>query len=189
MKLEIIKSEGLAHNSYYISDGKEAVVIDPRRDCEIYSKVAKKDCTTIKYILETHRNEDYVAGSLEMQKLTEAEIAHSKELAFKYGEQNLADGDSLTIGNVKIKTLYTPGHTNESLCYCAYPNENEAASMVFSGDTLLAGSVGRTDVYGKTASRHKPKNSTTACTRNSYRLGIMFLFIPLMGLEAFVDTI
>ncbi len=52
MKLEIIKSEGLAHNSYYLSDEGEAVVIDPRRDCEIYTQLAKKECTKIKYILK-----------------------------------------------------------------------------------------------------------------------------------------
>ena len=99
---------------------------------------------------ETHRNEDYVVGSLELQNMTEAEIGHSKDLPFKYGEHNLADGDTLTVGNMKIKALYTPGHTNESLCYVVYPTGSEAPSMVFSGDTLLAGSVGRTDLYGKT---------------------------------------
>ncbi len=67
MKLQIIKSEGLAHNSYYLSSENEAVVIDPRRDCEIYTQLAKEDCAKIKYILETHRNEDYVVGSLELQ--------------------------------------------------------------------------------------------------------------------------
>ena len=74
MKLEIIKSEGLAHNSYYLSDKQEAVIIDPRRDCEIYTQLAEKECTKIKYILETHRNEDYVVGSLELQNTTEGSI-------------------------------------------------------------------------------------------------------------------
>ncbi|HUK84635.1 MAG TPA: hypothetical protein VLU95_02115, partial [Candidatus Acidoferrum sp.] len=117
MKLEIIKSEGLAHNSYYFSDENEAIVIDPRRDCEIYTQLAEKECTKIKYVLETHRNEDFVIGSLELQNLTEAEIGHSNALPFKYGEHNLADGDILNVGSIKIKVLYTPGHTNESLCY------------------------------------------------------------------------
>src|SRR3989304_6330526 len=105
MKLKTIKSEGLAHNSYYLSDEGEAVVIDPRRDCEIYTQLAKRECAEIKYILETHRNEDYVVGSLELQNMTEAEIGHSKALEFKYGEHNLSDGDSLSFGNVKIKVL------------------------------------------------------------------------------------
>src|SRR4030067_1249223 len=151
MKLTAIKSEGLAHNSYYLSDEAEAVVIDPRRDCEVYTRLADKECTTIRYILETHRNEDYVVGSLELQNMTEAEIAHSNALPFKYGEHNLADGDTLNVGKVKIRALHTPGHTNESLCYIAYPPESAEATMVFTGDILFAGSVGRTDLYGKTA--------------------------------------
>ncbi len=151
MKLEIVKSEGLAHNSYYLSDEREAVVIDPRRDCEIYTELAKKDCAKIKYILETHRNEDYVVGSLELQNMTEAEIGHSNALPFKYGEHNLADGDILNVGNTKIKVLYTPGHTNESLCYVVFSSSGNEPLMVFTGDTLFAGSVGRTDLYGKTA--------------------------------------
>ena len=150
MKLEIIKSEGLAHNSYYLSDKQEAVIIDPRRDCEIYTQLAEKECTKIKYILETHRNEDYVVGSLELQNTTEGEIGHSNALPFKYGEHNLADGDILNGGNTKIKVFYTPGHTNESLCFAVYPSGSEVASSVFTGDSIFAGSVGRTDLYGKT---------------------------------------
>ncbi len=105
MKIKTIKSEGLAHNSYILFDQDEAVVIDPRRDCEIYTELAKEECAKIKYILETHRNEDYVIGSVELQNLTEAEIGHSNALPFKYGEHNLADGDTLNVGSIKIKVL------------------------------------------------------------------------------------
>lgn len=151
MKLQTVKSEGLAHNSYYLSDNGEAVVIDPRRDCEIYTQLAGEECAQIKYILETHRNEDYVIGSLELQNMTEAEIGHSNALGFKYGEHNLSDGDVLNVGNTKIKALYTPGHTNESICYLVYPSGSSEALMILTGDTLFAGSVGRTDLYGKPA--------------------------------------
>jgi hydroxyacylglutathione hydrolase len=151
MKIKTIKSEGLAHNSYILFEQGEAVVIDPRRDCEIYAELAKEECVQIKYVLETHRNEDYVIGSLELQNMTEAEIGHSNSLPFKYGEHNLVDGDTLNVGDIKIKTISTFGHTNESLCYVVYPPQNVEASLVFTGDTLFAGSVGRTDLYGKTS--------------------------------------
>jgi hydroxyacylglutathione hydrolase len=152
MKLQIVKSEGIAHNSYFLSDGDEAMVVDPRRDCQIYKRLAQEECAKIKYILETHRNEDYVVGSFELQNITDAEICHSKELPFKYGEHNLSDGETLNVGNLKIKALHTPGHTNESLCYTVYrPEQNGEALMVFTGDTLFVGSVGRTDLYGKDA--------------------------------------
>jgi hydroxyacylglutathione hydrolase len=149
LRLKIIKSEGLAHNSYYISDNSEAAIIDPRRDSHIYITIAKNDCAKITDILETHRNEDYVIGSLELQNQTDAEISHSNKLSFKYGEKNLADGDTLNVGKIKIKILSTPGHTDESLCYLLYPPTSPEPTMIFTGDTLFAGSVGRTDLYGK----------------------------------------
>ena len=89
MKLYTVKSEGLAHNSYMLTDGQEAAVIDPRRDCKIYTRIASKTCTKIRYIFETHRNEDYVVGSTELKTLTGAEICHSKQLRFAYGDHRL----------------------------------------------------------------------------------------------------
>jgi len=149
MLLDIIKSKGLAHNSYFLSDGEEALVVDPRRDCMVYTQLAKRDCVKIKYIMETHRNEDYVTGSLELQDITNAEIAHSKETPFKYGDHNLSDGETLNVGNLKIKALYTSGHTNDSMCYVVYESANSNdPMMVFTGDTLFAGDVGRTDLPG-----------------------------------------
>lgn len=148
MLLKIIKSKGLAHNSYFLADGEEALVVDPRRDCMVYTQLANRECAKIKYILETHRNEDYVIGSLELQKLTGAEIAHSKETPFKYGEHNLGDGETLNIGSLKLKALYTPGHTNDSMCYVVYDSLSNDPLMAFTGDTLFAGDVGRTDLPG-----------------------------------------
>jgi hydroxyacylglutathione hydrolase len=181
MKLKTIKSTGLAHNSYYLSSEGEAVVIDPRRDCEIYTQLAKQECTEIKYILETHRNEDYVAGSLELQNMTHAEIGHSSTLPFKYGEHNLSDGYILKVGSVKIKTLYTPGHTNESLSYLIYSPSNVEALMVFTGDTLFAGSVGRTDLYGKTAQRTQAEKLYSSLHEKLLPLGDHVLVYPAHG--------
>jgi glyoxylase-like metal-dependent hydrolase (beta-lactamase superfamily II) len=74
MKLELVKSSGIAHQSYFLCDSEEAVVIDPRRDCLVYKDLATKNCAKINYVFETHRNEDYVIGSLELQNITSAEI-------------------------------------------------------------------------------------------------------------------
>lgn len=181
MKVKTIKSEGLAHNSYYLSDEDEAVVIDPRRDCEIYTQLAKEECAHIRYILETHRNEDYVVGSMELQNMSEAEIAHSNAMPFKYGEHNLADGDALSVGKIKIKALHTPGHTNESLSYIAYPPESSEAMMVFTGDTLFAGSVGRTNLYGKTAQAVQAEKLYSSLHEKLLPLGDHVLVYPAHG--------
>jgi hydroxyacylglutathione hydrolase len=182
VKLKTIKSEGIAHNSYFLSDRGEAAVIDPRRDCQIYPRLAQKECAKIRYILETHRNEDYVIGSFELQNITDAEICHSNALSFKYGDQNLSDGDTLNVGNLKIKTLHTPGHTNESLCYAVQrPEQSNEALIVFTGDTLFVSSAGRTDLYGKEVHPTQAEKLYTSLHEKLLPLGNHVTIYPAHG--------
>ncbi len=148
MIFERIKSEGLAHLSYFVGSGNEAIVIDPRRDCQIYFDIARREGMKIKYIFETHRNEDYVIGSLELKELTDAEIYHGKGVDFKYGVF-VSDEQEFNFGSMKLTALHTPGHTDESMSYAlTYPESGKAPLMVFTGDALFVGDVGRTDLYG-----------------------------------------
>ncbi len=143
-----IKSEGLSQNAYFLGSENEAIVIDPRRDCQIFIDIAQQEEITIKGIFETHRNEDYVIGSIELAKRTRAEIYHGSKLDFKYG-QSLKDGQEFFFGKIKLVAIETPGHTNESMSYAlADLDVNEKPIMVFTGDTLFVGDVGRTDLYG-----------------------------------------
>ena len=182
MKLVTVTSEGLAHNSYYLSDEGEAAVIDPRRDCKIYTRLAEKECGEVKYILETHRNEDYVVGSQELQNMTEAEIGHGKGLPFKYGEHRFDDGDEVNVGSLRIRVLCTPGHTNESVCYVVYTSENpKCAALVFTGDTLFVGSVGRTDLYGKTKQPMQAEKLFKSINEKLLPLGDHVVIYPAHG--------
>lgn len=148
MFLKKVKSEGLSHNSYFIGSENEAVVIDPRRDCQIFIETAQQEEMTIKAIFETHRNEDYVIGSIELAQRTGAKIYHGSKLGFKYG-QPLEDGQEFFFGKLKLTAIETPGHTDESMSYTLADLEiSEKPVMVFTGDTLFVGDVGRTDLYG-----------------------------------------
>jgi hydroxyacylglutathione hydrolase len=148
MIFERIKSEGIAHLSYFLGSGNEAVVIDPRRDCQIYVDLARQNGMNIKYIFETHRNEDYVIGSQQLKTLTGADIYHGINLDFEYGSA-LKDKQDFTFGSLKLTVLHTPGHTDESMSYVLSDlNSNEVPVMVFTGDTLFVGDVGRTDLNG-----------------------------------------
>ncbi|MEM2112456.1 MAG: MBL fold metallo-hydrolase, partial [Candidatus Bathyarchaeia archaeon] len=101
MKFKIYKSEIVSHLSYMISSKNEAAVIDPRRDCETYLENARKWETKIKYIFETHRNEDYVIGSLELANATGAQVYHGPGLDWAYGK-TIEDGQEFAIGSLKI---------------------------------------------------------------------------------------
>ncbi|MFX1541058.1 MAG: rhodanese-like domain-containing protein [Promethearchaeota archaeon] len=149
MKFELISAPGIAHNSYFFADQGEAFVVDPRRDANIYLEMAKEACAEILYIFETHRNEDYVIGSSELQNLTGAEIAHSRQTPFKYGEHNVNDGDTFNISRFRVETLHTPGHTEDSICYSVTDTASSTRPfLVFTGDTLFVGDIGRTDLPG-----------------------------------------
>ncbi|MFO7917989.1 MAG: MBL fold metallo-hydrolase, partial [Anaerolineae bacterium] len=74
MLFERIESKGLAHYSYLIGNGGQAVVIDPRRDCDIYVEKPLRSGPRIPHILETHRNEDYLIGSVALASRTGATI-------------------------------------------------------------------------------------------------------------------
>ncbi|MBI5679911.1 MAG: MBL fold metallo-hydrolase [Methanobacterium sp.] len=148
MILEIIKSEGLAHNSYFIGSKGDAAVIDPRRDCDSYVNYSKKHDMKIKHIFETHRNEDYVIGSCELSKRVDASIYHGSCLDFSYGNY-VKEGNTFHIGSVELGILETPGHTDESISLTLKDKDvSDDIYMVFTGDTLFAGEVGRTDIYG-----------------------------------------
>jgi len=148
MLLKKVKSEGLSHNSYFVGSENEVVIIDPRRDCQIFIDIAQQEEMTINGIFETHRNEDYVIGSIELAQRTGAEIYHGSKLDFKYG-QSLEDGQEFFFGKMKLTAIETPGHTDESMSFAlADLDTSEKPIMVFTGDTLFVGDVGRTDLYG-----------------------------------------
>ncbi|TDQ06110.1 hydroxyacylglutathione hydrolase [Halanaerobium saccharolyticum] len=148
MLFEKIKSPGLAHISYLIGDKNEALVIDPRRDIDIYLEKAVEKGYKITKVLETHRNEDYIIGSNELNVKTGAEILHADQmLDYQYGNP-VQDGQEFKVGSLKIKALHTPGHTPGSMSYVLYGYEGDPW-MVFTGDALFAGDVGRIDFLGE----------------------------------------
>jgi hydroxyacylglutathione hydrolase len=143
-----IKSEGIAHNSYFVGSGSVAAVIDPRRDSQVYLDLALEHGVKIKCILETHRNEDYVIGSLDLARDTRSEIFHGPGLDWKYG-QTPKDGQEFRLGRLSLTAMHTPGHTGESTSYILRDlASGQAPVMVFTGDALFTGDTGRVDLYG-----------------------------------------
>lgn len=149
MLLEKIKTPGLAHLSYLIGSDTQAAVIDPRRDCDIYLEKARAAGLEITHIFETHRNEDLVSGAPILAQMTGAKVLHgpNPERDVVYAD-TARDGDCFAIGQLEIRVLETPGHTDDHLAFAlfdsAYPDK---AVGVFTGDALFVGDVGRTDFY------------------------------------------
>jgi hydroxyacylglutathione hydrolase len=146
--VERVESEGLAHFSYIVVEGSKAFVVDPRRDCEVYLAIARREGARITHVFETHRNEDYVIGSMEVSERTGAVAYHGPGLDFDYGE-TLEDGQVFAFGDLELTALHTPGHTDESMSYVLVDKgSGYDAVAVFTGDALFVGDVGRTDLPG-----------------------------------------
>jgi len=144
----------LAHASYLIGSDGEAAVVDPQRDVDQYIEEANAQNLKIKYIIETHLHADFVSGHRELADKTCAEIVFGREAGATFPHRAVKDGDELTIGNVTLRIMETPGHTPESICVLATEPEDNAGKDVrppaklLTGDTLFVGDVGRPDLAG-----------------------------------------
>lgn len=137
----------LAHASYLIGDRGEAVVIDPSRDVGMYLEEAAAHGLTIRWVLETHLHADFVSGHRELAERTGAIIALGARADAKFAHRALVEGDEITVGDVRIRALETPGHTPESLTFVVYEHATDTEPWgALTGDTLFVGDVGRVDI-------------------------------------------
>jgi hydroxyacylglutathione hydrolase len=182
MKLEQIISEGIAANSYFIADGDKAIVVDPRRDIDIYLELAKKHETSIIAIFDTHRNEDFVNGSPELAEILDVPIYHGKALPFKYGTP-VKEGDTFKLNSMEIEILETPGHTPESISIVLKEIEKDNKPyLVCTGDALFAGDTGRIDFYRDDKAQKKAAEQIYDSLFNKiFKLGDDVLVLPAHG--------
>ena len=142
----------LAHASYLLASGGEAVVVDPQRDVDLYLKAADAQGVKIRHIFETHLHADFVSGHRELAARTGAKIYIGARAAAQFPHVPVSEGFELVVGALRIRVLETPGHTPESICLVIFdqekPDEGKPADAwaVLTGDTLFLGDVGRPDL-------------------------------------------
>lgn len=110
----------------------------------------------ITYIMETHIHADFLAGSRELAKLTGAHLYLSDEggadWQYEFPHVGLKDGDKITLGNLTFDVLHTPGHTPESISFLLTDNPAvDKSVMLFTGDFVFVGDIGRPDLLEKAA--------------------------------------
>ena len=139
---------GLAHSSYLLGGAATCAVIDPRRDVGIYLDAAAAMGMKITHILQTHLHADFVSGHLDLAAATGAVIVAPKSGNCKFKHHPVAEGDSLRIDDLEIQVLETPGHTPEHVAYVVIDHARGGEpAVVFCGDTLFVGDVGRPDLF------------------------------------------
>ncbi|MGK2932343.1 MAG: MBL fold metallo-hydrolase [Solirubrobacterales bacterium] len=158
MLLERFYDDDLAQASYLIGCQAtgEAIVVDPRRDVQVYLDAVAKHGMRIVAVTETHIHADYLSGTRELARATDAAIYVSGEggLDWQYGfdAHLLHDRDVVTVGNIRVQARHTPGHTPEHLAFLvtdgAFADE---PGYMLSGDFVFVGDLGRPDLLDEAA--------------------------------------
>ncbi len=154
---------GLAIYSYMVGDErtKECAVIDPTRDVDYFINLARREGLYIRHVLETHVHADFVSGSRELKvRLEEPPVvscsgAGGPAWTPPYADRILGDGDTIRLGSIRLQAFHTPGHTPEHMTYALFDESRSAEVpwLLFAGDFLFVGDVGRPDLLGEEARR------------------------------------
>lgn len=158
MYFKHVYDKTLAQASYFIGcQAKgEAIVIDAKRDIDTYLDIARQNNMKITHIAETHIHADFLAGSRELAAVTGARMYLSDEggedWQYEFDHVGLKHGDKINVGNLTLEVLHTPGHTPESISFLLtdHPATNKPV-MVFTGDFVFVGDIGRPDLLEKAA--------------------------------------
>ena len=163
MIFETLSVGPLQCNCIILGDEKtgEAIVIDPGDEVKKIAALLEQHKLKCTQIIHTHTHFDHVGGTSDLQAKAGGKIAIHKEALFLFEklpmqaamfglaapkpagiDRFLKDGDTVTCGDINLEVIHTPGHTKGSLCF------HLPGQMLFAGDTLFMGSIGRTDLWG-----------------------------------------
>lgn len=129
--------------SYIIYDEHEKVgaIIDPSWDLEKIFEFLEKNNISAKFIINTHTHFDHVLGNDQVAEITKAAIIQHEKSTLKK-DRSVREGEIINIGQVELEVLYTPGHSEDSICLIMNKES------IITGDTLFVGNIGRVDLPG-----------------------------------------
>jgi glyoxylase-like metal-dependent hydrolase (beta-lactamase superfamily II)/rhodanese-related sulfurtransferase len=137
--------------SYVIASREtgEAVIVDPALQTDEYETVLRDRGFRLRYVIDTHIHADHVSGARALAAAHGAELCLHQAAQVTYPHLTLRDGEELALGQLRLRVLHTPGHRPELISLLASdPSRAPEPSMVLTGDSLLAGDVGRPDFGG-----------------------------------------
>ncbi|BFH73021.1 MBL fold metallo-hydrolase [Sulfurisphaera javensis] len=150
----ISKKGGCITYVFGCTQAGELFVIDPKYELvnEIVKLAEDLGDMKISYIIDTHTHADHISGARKLQEITNGNVYYHEESKVKFKIERLKDGEEIKAGNVKVKVIYTPGHTPDSISILIYDKRRDESWSepwaVLTGDTLFVGSVGRIDIAG-----------------------------------------
>lgn len=174
MHIEQFEDKSLAHYSYAILSEGEIALIDPERDPKKYFDFAQQNNARIVAVIETHPHADFISSHLEIHKKTGATIYVSQLLSADYPHKTFDEGETISIGKIKLLSLNTPGHSPDSISIVAI-DENGKPGTVFTGDTLFIGDCGRPDLRERAGALTEKREELARHMYHSLRAKLMTL--------------
>ena len=140
MIFETVSAGGCCSYLIGCEESQAAALIDPElSQMDRYQALALKHGLRVRYLIDTHTHADHFSATRELARSLQVPVVMHRSSPAPFVDLRLDSGDLLTIGNLRLQSLHTPGHTRDSMCL-------RVADRVFTGDTLLIGATGRTDL-------------------------------------------
>ena len=152
--------------SYVIYDERDkvGVIIDPSWELEKIFDFLEKNKISAKYIINTHTHFDHVLGNDQVAVITKAPIIQHEKSPIKK-DRSVREGEIINIGKMELEVLYTPGHSEDSICLIVNKES------IVTGDTLFVGNIGRVDLPGSS-----PDNMYDSLSRVSKLEGSLVVY-------------
>jgi len=141
-----IATDTLGDRSYVAGRGSSAIVIDPQRDIDRVEEILDARGWRVSHVLETHFHNDYVTGGLALAEAVGAEYVVPDGMAISFAAQQVTDKAELAADVGLVRVLHTPGHTPNHVSFAV--NVDGVDLALFTGGSMLFGSVGRPDLLG-----------------------------------------
>lgn len=185
MRVETIATKALGDRSYLVHDGSVAVVIDPQRDIDRVESLAEQTRVRITHVAETHIHNDYLTGGNQLARKHSAEYLVNTADDVVFQRRPVVAGEEITVGELIIVPVATPGHTENHLAYVV---RHGVETAVFSGGNLLYGSVGRTDLVAPERTRALTHAQYHSARRLADQVPDSTLVYPTHGFGSFCSS-
>lgn len=187
VQVEVLETTELGDRSYIAHDGTTAIVVDPQRDIDRVEALLVARGLVLEAVAETHLHNDYVTGGAALARRAGADYLVCADDDVSFSTRAVRGGDELRYGGLAVRALPTPGHTFHHLSYVA-SGEDDDPPAVFTGGSLLYGSVGRTDLLGTEHAEELTRQQFRSARRLSGALGDDARIFPTHGFGSFCSA-
>lgn len=174
----------LGNRCHLVHDGSHALVVDPPRDLTAVEAAAEEAGVEIVAVADTHVHNDYLSGALGLARRRGADYLLSADEVVSFERVGVRDGDVVPVGGLDVEVLATPGHTRHHQSFLVRDRDGGAPGALFSGGSLLHGTVGRTDLVDDRLAHDLARHQWDSARRLG-RLAPDTLLLPTHGFGSF----